>query len=449
MAAALVLRLRDGCRIFETADGQLAVATSAGETAIAGLPSDIRAALLRLNQGVDECQLMSAGAGLPLIFFALDQVTRAGALAYEVRGTKGPLATASPRTQLPAHTHVDRETRYVCSRFALVRQDGGRLVMETARSAARIVVDDPRVLTYFSAFATPRGIDQCAAESGLTSDEGVALATLLLRCGMIANEGEEREPLAWWSFHDALFHARSRFGRHQGGYGGTYPRRGAVEPLPLRKPAMSDQWIDLDRPDLERLRAADVPFTAVMENRRSTRVFGDPPIGLHRLGEFLYRAARDRSGEPAGGRPYPGGGAVYELEIYLSVDRCAGLPQGLYHYAPGEHRLYRLPASPEHVNSLLRDAAQSGPEAPQVLLTLAARFGRIFWKYESMGYALILKDVGALMQTFYLVAEAMGLGGCAVGGGDSDVFAAAAGLDSYEESSVGEFVIGSLAQEEP
>jgi SagB-type dehydrogenase family enzyme len=76
---------------------------------------------------------------------------------------------------------------------------------------------------------------------------------------------------------------------------------------------------------------------------------------------------------------------------------------------------------------------------------LGARFGRVMWKYESMAYAAILKDVGAFYQTAYLVATAMSLACCALGAGDSDLFAAAAGLDYLEETSVGEMALGSLA----
>jgi hypothetical protein len=43
----------------------------------------------------------------------------------------------------------------------------------------------------------------------------------------------------------------------------------------------------------------------------------------------------------------------------------------------------------------------------------------------------------------YLAATAMGLGPCAVGGGDADLFARAAGTDYYAETSVGEFLLGS------
>ena len=43
----------------------------------------------------------------------------------------------------------------------------------------------------------------------------------------------------------------------------------------------------------------------------------------------------------------------------------------------------------------------------------------------------------------YLAATAMGLGPCAVGGGDADRFARAAGTDYCVETSVGEFLLGS------
>jgi SagB-type dehydrogenase family enzyme len=61
----------------------------------------------------------------------------------------------------------------------------------------------------------------------------------------------------------------------------------------------------------------------------------------------------------------------------------------------------------------------------------------------SIAYSLILKHVGVVYQTMYLAATAMGLAPCALGCGDSDRFARAAGIDYYVESSVGEFLLGS------
>jgi len=95
---------------------------------------------------------------------------------------------------------------------------------------------------------------------------------------------------------------------------------------------------------------------------------------------------------------------------------------------------------------LLADAGRATTipaESLQVLIIIAARFRRIAWKYASIAYALTLKHVGVLTQTMYLVATAMDLAPCGVGVGDSDLFARTAGTDYYDETSVGEFLLGS------
>jgi oxazoline/thiazoline dehydrogenase len=157
----------------------------------------------------------------------------------------------------------------------------------------------------------------------------------------------------------------------------------------------------------------------------------------------VRRQETSESGEYAF-RIYPGGGGEYELELYLAIGSCEGIIPGYYHYAPAEHRLYRLSDLETRVYQLLGFAARASvrEDLPEVLITIAARFQRVSWKYQSIGYALILKDVGVLLQTMYLVATAMNLAPCAVGTGDSDLFAAATGTDYYVETSVGEFLLG-------
>jgi SagB-type dehydrogenase family enzyme len=193
----------------------------------------------------------------------------------------------------------------------------------------------------------------------------------------------------------------------------------------------------------------------VLERRRSRRRHGEPPLSARQLGELLYRSARagpvtDGGEYEVARRPYPGGGGAWELEVYPLVSRCQGLEPGLFHYRPGEHRLTRLAAAAADLDRLLTGAARAThrEEPPQVLLLLAARFGRLSYKYSSMAYATVLKDVGVLMQTFYLVGTAMGLAVCAVGGGDSDRFAAASGLSYYAQGTVGELVVGRAAADE-
>ena len=58
----------------------------------------------------------------------------------------------------------------------------------------------------------------------------------------------------------------------------------------------------------------------------------------------------------------------------------------------------------------------------------------------------LLQKARALYQTLYLVATDMGLAPCAMGGGDSELFAEASGLDSLVEAAVGEFALGTRAE---
>ncbi|MGH2586669.1 MAG: SagB/ThcOx family dehydrogenase, partial [Dehalococcoidia bacterium] len=265
----------------------------------------------------------------------------------------------------------------------------------------------------------------------------------------------EDEAPAQWEFHDLLMHQRSRSERHGGLYGGVFPFLDTIPPLPAVRPPYCGERVPLFRPAIERLLRDDLTLTDVLERRRSVRAYADVPITVEELGEFLFRTARVRgvtAADPAQGRlyqtstrPYPSGGAAYDLEVYLAVERCAGLARGLYHYDPCGHALVSLPAGEPEVRALIRDAVRSsGLESPpQVLLILASRFQRLSWKYRSIAYAVTLKNAGVLYQTMYLVAAAMGLAPCAVGGGDADRFAAATGIDPFVESSVGEFLLGS------
>ncbi|MBI4861588.1 MAG: SagB family peptide dehydrogenase [Candidatus Riflebacteria bacterium] len=127
---------------------------------------------------------------------------------------------------------------------------------------------------------------------------------------------------------------------------------------------------------------------------------------------------------------------------------CTDLAAGLYHYDPVGHRLGRLSGVTPDLTLVLSHAAMAAGMDPgqlQVLLVYTARFQRVAWKYSSLAYALILKDVGVLMQNMYLAAAAMGLAPCALGVGDSDRFARAIDSDYCDESSVGEFLLGSTA----
>jgi SagB-type dehydrogenase family enzyme len=378
-------------------------------------------------------------------------------LGYSASAGGSPLVTAlplladtafAPPIALPAG-------RCVLSRFAYLRRQDEWIVLETPLSGVRVVLVDPRALAMLAALSTPRRLRDLAAPD-LPADAALEVARLLWASGALTSveaDGRTAEDgdlaLRHWEFHDLLFHARSRAGRHAGGYGATYRFKEELEPAPAGAPARGVTAFDLFRPDIEALERMDGSFTHVLETRASEREFDDrTPITARQLGEFLYRSARIRRPAPADGyettsRVYPSGGAAYELEVYAAVNRCDGLEPGLVHYRADRHQLARVAADGPDVRALLEEAsAAARARNVQLLLILAARFRRLSWKYESIAYATVLKNVGVLFQTFQLVATAMGLAGCPIGGGNADTFSRAAGTDYVEETSVGEFLLG-------
>ena len=339
----------------------------------------------------------------------------------------------------------------VLSRFAYIRRRANEMVLESPRSRALFRIRDPGMAGILVKLSAPQKLKQLRRNGhfpvstlGLLVDSDVLLRIDRRReSGLRPSEGDAS--LVLWDFHDLLFHARSTDGRHANPIGGVYSYAGSIDPLPAVRPRWPGKRIDLRKLTPERSRARS-SAAELLNERHSTRSFDDQrPITLAELSRFLDRTARVRSrnrsriDNGARGpmveyalRPYPSGGASYELELYLAVDKCEGLARGFYHYDAGGHALMPLAASQADLEAMLTDAqhAMGAPAVPQVLITMAARFGRVSWKYRSIAYALILKHVGVLTQTFYLLATDMGFGACAIGSANIELFAKMTGIDS-------------------
>lgn len=465
MAQAYVLSFTEDISVDHPAPEQVVIETTDRRLTLKSLSPGLAEALKLLSsRGATEEELaeqVRARDGveaLSRLYYHLEVFGAHRMLRYGTACGGRPLAILSP---ISAHFRftpkpLDPQLSFVLSRFAYLHREGEHLVLESPLSHGRIILPGWMGAALAGELAMARSFPTLCNLFKEIPPQTIALFLgLLLGSGFLC-EAKPEEPypgesrsLLQWDFHDLLFHARSRLGRHTNRFGGTYRFQDKIDPLPAVKPPMSEEGIDLFRPDMERLEERDYPFSLVLEQRRSIREYADFPITDRELGEFLYRTARVKElirteSQDLSKRPYPGGGAIYELELYLTIDSCNNIPAGLYHYCPKSHRLEKLCGRTEATNELLKDAMRStGEGTPQVLITIAARFQRLSWKYESMAYSVILKNVGVLYQTMYLVATAMDLAPCALGGGDSDLFAKAAGLDYYLETSVGEFLLGS------
>jgi SagB-type dehydrogenase family enzyme len=419
-----------------------------------------------LRQGLPLSSAFASRARGTDIALLVRRLVRHGLLEFRLgRSLQGPdQVVVEPQVPdyWPRTPQLSDNDTLVLSRFAYMRRRGSDLVLESPRSGALFRICDPAIAATLTMLAVPQRLKKLRRGSGSAKK---TLLALLVDCqilfkvdaahgGLRPSEGSDS--LVLWDFHDLLFHARSTEGRHANPLGGVYAYATSIAPLPAVRARWAGTKIDLSKLPIRDTESAR-STAKMLRERRSVRRFDDrTPITLMELSQFLDATARVRSEwttmlDADGGppitytsRPYPSGGSSYPLELYFAVDKCAGLDRGFYFYDAGEHALVPIDVRATELEALLKSAAFAMGESgvPQILITIAARFGRVSWKYSSIAYSLILKDVGVLTQTFYLMATAMGLGGCAIGSININLFARMTGIDFYVEGPVGQFAIG-------
>ncbi len=343
------------------------------------------------------------------------------------------------------------------SRFAYLRRRADALVLESPRAAALFRICDPAIASLVASLAAPKKVSELQGQRGFP---GLELLALLADCEILFKVEPNSAGLR--DSDDLLFHTRSTEGRQANPLGGLYPYVGKLPPLPAERPAWPGKPIELSPSAAEG--EPDLPIARLLRARHSVRDFDESqPITRDELAQFLNCTSRvtsrwespvDFDGDEGPlvsytSRPYPAAGSAYELELYLAVANCAGLARGFYHYDASRHSLTAIEATEAQLATLLGSAqfAMAAASEPQVLITIAARFGRLSWKYAAIAYSLVLKDVGVLMQTLYLGASGMGLGGCAIGTSNIELFAKMTGLPLHVEGPVGVFALGREAQQ--
>jgi SagB-type dehydrogenase family enzyme len=474
-AASIAARLSGHVALEAQTDGSLAACFDGYSIDLGKFSTGAidRAARLRTGLPLDAFTSRGGSAGDQEMGLLVRRLARRGLLEYRLArsGEAHDQVVVEPQVpgywpQMPA---LDGADLIVLSRFAYLRRRGTEMILESPRADALFRIGDPKLASVLAGLATPHSINKLRRQDGFP---GLALLALLVDCrilfkigadggdGLRANEGDDN--LVLWDFHDLLFHARSTEGRQANPLGGVYPYAGVMPPPPAVRPRWPGKKIDLSKASATS--PADVaPVARLLRERHSTRDFDDrQPMTLAELAQFLDCTLRVQSRwkgrlELGGGgplvayttRPYPSGGSSYELELYLAVANCAGLARGFYHYDADRHGLVPIEVRPHELDAMLTAAEfamdASGP--PQILLTIAARFGRVSWKYSSIAYSLVLKDVGVLIQTLYLAATDMGLGGCAIGTNNIDLFAKMTGIEFHVEGPVGQFALGRGARD--
>jgi oxazoline/thiazoline dehydrogenase len=345
------------------------------------------------------------------------------------------------------------------SRFAYLRRstepDMPRLphgwVLESPAASARVLLHSRAGEDLVLALCSPR-------RPSALANERLPLPVVALFLSLLGDSGflwapAAREPRRgfkrrvrtnaermYWSFHDLLFHARTRRRRNVGEYG----RRKKIDRADDSECSPPFSFVRLPAP-------ASLPpesLQALLLRRRSVRQAA-ATINIEDLSTLLYVGLRGPSPPhigKSGGRPYPSAGGCYPLEFYVNVARCNGLEPGLYWYDQAAHILVRRSVREHGRGQLLAQCASACGLDPgdtaQVVLHFTARLERISTHYNSVAYSAVLKEVGAVFQTLYLVAAALRISACALGGGDADLFSDVTSIDYYYEPCVAEFWLG-------
>lgn len=136
----------------------------------------------------------------------------------------------------------------------------------------------------------------------------------------------------------------------------------------------------------------------------------------------------------------PSGGGLHATEAYLLVQAVQGVAPGLYHYRPMEHGLAPLQCDASDLGALAGRlvAGQHWFANAPVLLVLAPRYERGFWKYRNhaKAYRALLLDIGHLSQALYTQATSLGLGAFVTSAINELDVESAFGLDGVSESAL-------------
>jgi SagB-type dehydrogenase family enzyme len=360
---------------------------------------------------------------------------------------------------------IDRSRPARLSRFAAMRGRDGELLLESPLSRYEVVLHRRIASSVATLLSAATSTAELAAALGEDPDVVADVVAYLAATGIIMfcewdeqtgrpRFAEDDDPdLVAWSHHDLQFHSHSRMGRHGGPTGAVFPYAGTLPAPPLVKSVPRGRRFPLYRPETADLVRHDPPMAAVFEGFRACEDLSDRELSAEQIGELLFRAARIRSVYPASAgevtyrisdRPYLSTHGLHELELYLSLDRCRGLPRGIHHYDPQQHALTLVNDSQAELDELLDRAsvATGTGRRPPLLITMTTRVARSSWMYRGIAYSLALNHVGALQQTLCFAATAMGLAACVPAIDPGDTTDSALRLEWPGETGVGDCIVG-------
>ncbi len=161
----------------------------------------------------------------------------------------------------------------------------------------------------------------------------------------------------------------------------------------------------------------------LMKSRRSIREYSGKPLTAREISALLsvYRdqvVGALNDGTLVFRKMTPSAGALYPIDLYLEVLKPARKPylkKGVYLYVPRNHQILWIKKVDEGFPRL-EDPQSVNLRSASLIIYAVLDLHRLSWKYGMRSLIYGLLEAGHLFQNFYLTAEALGLGACAIGG---------------------------------
>lgn len=144
-----------------------------------------------------------------------------------------------------------------------------------------------------------------------------------------------------------------------------------------------------------------------------------------------------------GRRSYPSPGGLYAHEVYLALWGGEGLEAGLWHYNVEKHAMELVRSGDPREWLPKFYFGEQGEEAgASGVIFLTCVFDRLIQKYGQRGWRFLHYETGVIIENFYLVATALGLGVCVKGNVLEDDLCPYLGIDGVSEGFMTSMVLG-------
>lgn len=331
------------------------------------------------------------------------------------------------------------------ARTILAYWSKGQLVFENYRTGVSIAAD-PIVARILHLFDRWHGVERVLPKMPEYSSRSIRLAvqqlterTLLVREGTRDAEQDTHLAKVWchWLPHGSFHFATKDVTFVWGSRRERMMERYLAE---SRQPAFYKRYREAPRLRLPRCPPPSGEFLRVLMGRKTHREFAAGALPVSAVSQLLFYTwgVMGYLSTPFGRLAHktsPSGGARHPGEVYLLALKVKGLPSGLYHYDPRNHRLERLRKGRMQNKAVAYCAGRANVKDAAALFLMTAVFPRTMWKYRfARAYRVVTLDAGHLCQTFCLAATFLGLAPFCTAALQDSLIEKDLGLDGISES---------------